>query len=645
MHVAAEAGSQSNKAKSAARGGKAGGGGKEATEMHRGFAVHAYAVHVLPLTGALHPRLPSQPLHAHGSSYHNMEERRVDAAWRKIKPQELDLRGQFDAVFQTHFRFASAHVRDIWNEWSARVSARDSTLANRLTHEIDIEVAAAFQELKATLLRTHPLAATWVLFGERTDPVDMYAYFAPKGGETYSLARGAWIIGAFGKGNHADRTTAYAAFNKYVRWCAAFLAQWNMRSQGTESAHRHHLGEKIAAHRNLGVETRMRWIAEEICDALGSWVDASLGEKKDAVGSHAMRTMSRNAAATFRTLNPLLRAQKGDQVQLPRLEHTVSEQLLMGVSDETQAAVTAPPQELTDRALTLALQGEVSDLFPLVRVGGRTLVLQRSAWLVERDRSMLNAVMGMAPSDREGEPLEEVSRVLLNKWGPSNLTWSTGEIIAPPNGGDGDETDLLGIGEQAVVIGECKANRLSKNDRSLDTNFEERILNKAASQVAVRATHWKEGWRPPGHPGSRADATGLVVTLSSYAGGVWSEPHLRVDDEVVDVAILPLHSLILATSAIPDATSLAEYLNWRTRMFKVGLVSPDELELVLTFVSQGSTVPEEVTDNERLTFRGYELSANAVAELDPRRFRDDNGWRERYITELWKHSNPASPPF
>src|SRR5690625_6005711 len=142
-----------------------------------------------------------------------------------------------------------------------------------------------------------------------------------------------------------------------------------------------------------------------------------------------MRTMSRNAAATFRTLNPLLRAQKGDQVQLPRLEHTVSEQLLMGVSDETQAAVTAPPQELTDRALTLALQGEVSDLFPLVRVGGRTLVLQRSAWLVERDRSMLNAVMGMAPSDREGEPLEEVSRVLLNKWGPSNLTWSTGEII------------------------------------------------------------------------------------------------------------------------------------------------------------------------------------------------------------------------
>src|SRR5699024_10516052 len=81
-----------------------------------------------------------------------------------------------------------------------------------------------------------------------------------------------------------------------------------------------------------------------------------------------------------------------------------------------------------------------------------------------------------------------------------------------------------------------------------------------------------------------------------------------------------------------------------TRMFKVGLVSPDELELVLTFVSQGSTVPEEVTDNERLTFRGYEVSANAVAELDPRRFRDDDGWRERYITGLGEHSNPASRP-
>src|SRR5690625_7532345 len=102
---------------------------------------------------------------------------------------------------------------------------------------------------------------------------------------------------------------------------------------------------------------------------------------------------------------------------------------------------------------------------------------------------MLNAVMGMAPSDREGEPLEEFSRVLLNKWGPSNLTWSTGEIIAPPNGGDGDETDLLGIGEQAVVIGECKADRLSNNDGSLDTTVEERILNHTGSQVAKSATH------------------------------------------------------------------------------------------------------------------------------------------------------------
>src|SRR5690625_1878116 len=115
-------------------------------------------------------------------------------------------------------------------------------------------MSAAFQELKTTLPRTHPPDATCVPFGQRTDPGDMYAYFSPKGGETYSLARGAWIIGAFGKGNHADRTTDYAAFNKYVRWCAAFLAQWNMRSQGTESEHRHHLGEKIAAHRNLCYE-------------------------------------------------------------------------------------------------------------------------------------------------------------------------------------------------------------------------------------------------------------------------------------------------------------------------------------------------------------------------------------------------------
>src|SRR5690625_7967644 len=99
-----------------------------------------------------------------------MEERRVDAAWRKIKPQELDLRGQFDAVFQTHFRFASAHVRDIWNEWFARVSARDSTLANRLTHEIHILVAAAFQEHKNKLLRTHDITVTWVAFVSASDP-------------------------------------------------------------------------------------------------------------------------------------------------------------------------------------------------------------------------------------------------------------------------------------------------------------------------------------------------------------------------------------------------------------------------------------------------------------------------------------------
>src|SRR5699024_1534125 len=101
--------------------------------MHRGLAVHAYAVHVHPLTGAPHPALPSQPIDAHGSSYHNVGARRGEAAWRKINPQELALRGPFAAVFQTHARFASAQGRDIWNEGSASVSGRDSTLASRLT--------------------------------------------------------------------------------------------------------------------------------------------------------------------------------------------------------------------------------------------------------------------------------------------------------------------------------------------------------------------------------------------------------------------------------------------------------------------------------------------------------------------------------
>ncbi len=555
------------------------------------------------------------------------------------------MRGQLDAVSHTHFRFASRRVRDIWNKWADRVSERDFDLADSLTPEIDSEVDIAFQELMRALQRTHPLASTWILFGERTDPFDLQSYATPKGGETYSLARGAWIIGAFGKGEHADRMTAYATFNKYVRWCAAFLAQWNLRSHRNDPAQHHYLGEKIAAHRILGSETRMRWIAEEICDALGTWVDASLGETKEVVGAHIMHNISRNVVSTLRRLGSLANAHRTNPAQITRLDRTASEQLLLELPEETLATVTAPPQELSNRSLTLALQGELSDLCPLVQVGDRTLVLNRSAWIVERDRSMLNAVMGMAPSDREGEPLEEISRALLEKWGPSDLAWSTGDVIAPRGGGNGDETDLFGLGAQAVVIGECKANRLSKNDRSLDANFEGRILDKAASQVALRISHWKAGWRPPEHLNAPAEATGLIVTLSSYAGGVWSEPHLHVNDEVVDVAVLPLHSLILAASVIPDAASFTEYVNWRTRILTIGLVAPDELELALTFASQGSTVPEQAAENERLTFRGYELSANAVAELDPRLFAGDANWRERYFTEIWKHSTPASPPW
>lgn len=570
------------------------------------------------------------------------------ANWQKLDPGDRTFLDKLDErVMRTHFSFAGKSVRETWRMWLDHMSARDLAAATQLLPKIEDELDVAFNELKESLSKVHPSAARWILPGEDDGTGKFHSYVMPRGGETFSRSRGAWLIGVFGAGENLDRNSALTAFNKYVRWSAAFLVRWHILSDFGNGMGSHTLGESIAAHRILGVETRMSWIADEICRQLGRWVDDEHRGAVDTLGSAVMERISLNASMSIGEVKGLFESMEEDSLGRANVVYSFSERLLQGVPSKTIESLTAKHQELTDRHLHAALEGELPDLRPVVRVAGENLVLNRSAWLVERDHPMMNVLMESLPSDRFGKPLEDISAALLGRWGPDEFVWRPSITITQWESGkgsrNGDDVDVLGLSDEIAIICECKANRLSQNNFSLDANFDSKILQKAASQVALRTTHWSEGWRDSETSDSSAVATGLIVTLSSYAGGVWSAPKLHHDGELVGICVFPLHALMLAICLIPDPARFASYLNWRTGLLKMGLVTFDELELSLTFTSQGPTAPTGGDHEGRVLFRGYELSSEAVSELDPRTYATDCDWRRTYFNQLWEASEPASP--
>lgn len=547
-----------------------------------------------------------------------------------------------DNAYRTHLRYATATAKTIWHDYVIALHKRESQQVEILRKAIEECAHGTLQELCIALEEIDPRASLELLFGECNDRLNEYR--APKGGETFSLARGAWLIGVFGNGKKVTQYEALKVFNKYVRWVATHLMELHISSTAFEDDDERVLrnaAKQLEINRLVEPETRMMWITDEITKEIGKWAEVNADSCKisESINSKIAEQINMNTVSTTDSLKEAIANRKN------YIPEAFSDMLLNAVPDELLRELTANHQSISPANIQNTLNSDLPTFSPLVELDGKYRVLGRSAWLTQREDALLQLCMQASSQHSQGKVLEDVTTALLQKWGPSSIDWrSSVDLINPKSSKNPDDIDVLGSSTQAVFIGECKANRLSVNNSSVVANFDTVVLTKAASQLATRITHWKSGWRPSDSDKAFADkVAGFITTFSSYGGLLWNAAEVADGNSSVNFGIFPLYSLVLAVSALKTSDQFWKYLEFRVNSMSHGVKNFDELEYMLGFLSDRGNKVNRGQDGASILFRQYELNDRG-AWINPRMYRHKQNWKDEFVIELWKYTEPVTPP-
>lgn len=550
---------------------------------------------------------------------------------RKLVDYEL-IDKLFDSVYQTHYQYAPEAARNIWRDHLYAVMRQDFQKIKRIEEQVACCTRKCLQELCVALEGVSPVGALELLKGECPDRLDEYQL--PKGAESFSLSQGAWMIGVFGNGSDTTRYGALKVFNKYVRWAAATLMENHMKSLlHVNEADRELIQttSHLEASRLVEPETQMMWIAAEITDEIGKWVDLNADRISNPgiLTSKIAAQINKNVSMAAKVLS------ETDRNNSRSMPISFSEMLLEGVPEDLIQVLTAPSRRITAAELEAALKSDKPNLFPFVKILDKTRVLCRSSWMMRRDDALFRVVMQASPHETEGKVFEDVATALLQRWGPGGITWqSSVNLVSPQSNKKVDDVDILGVSKNMTFICECKANRLSKNNLSVGANFDSVVLNKATSQLETRTEHWNSGWRPKLSGKSIADdVMGFIITFSSYGGLLWNPTGLKNGEPSIQFGTFSLYSLVLAVSILKSPADLTNYFSYRLDAINKRFKASDELEFILGFRSGHTDTPSEVQSDKTFLFRQYELREEGQW-IDPRKYRSSKNWKNKLLQKL-----------
>lgn len=560
---------------------------------------------------------------------------------KRNRVDEEFLRQVYDNACQTHLKYAPAAAINAWHQHVDAVVRQDFQEARKVGKQIECCARDCLEKLCAALKDVSPVGALELLFGERPDR--LYEYQLPTGAEFISLARGAWLIGVFGNGHDSTQYEALKVFNNYVRWVAASLMDTHIKSVSSVNDVDRILTQtasQLETSRLVEPETRMMWVTAEITDEIGKWADANA----DRLSTPGILTSEVTAQINCNVSKATTTLDEAYRNKLRSIPASFSEMLLDGLPEALVKGLTASHRSITATDVEAALKSDAPTTFPFVKILDKARVLSRSSWMLRRDDALFRTAMQESPRETEGKVFEDVTTALLQKWGPTGITWrSSVNLVSPQISKNTDDVDVLGISENTTFIGECKANRLSENNLSVGANFDDKVLTKAASQLEIRTEHWNCGWRPQLLEQALADdLVGFITTFSSYGGLLWNPNAVRNGEQSVHFGIFPLYSLILAASTLKSPTDLRNYFSYRLDLITKGVKASDELEYILGFHSAQPEAPNEEQNGVVVLFRQYELDNQGIW-IDPREYHYRKDWKDKFVGQLWTHTTPVTP--
>lgn len=133
-------------------------------------------------------------------------------------------------------------------------------------------------------------------------------------------------------------------------------------------------------------------------------------------------------------------------------------------------------------------------------------------------------------------------------------------------------------------------------------------------------------------PAPTSNVYGLAVSLHAYGGAVWNHeclPHGDVDHP--DLAVIPVHQLLVAARAMESASELGDYIRFRSTLFDLKILLFDELDILAAYIFSDAAKIKGLIDSApehgARVIRAYGVEHQVVvSDVMP---TTAQGWRNR----------------
>jgi len=277
------------------------------------------------------------------------------------------------------------------------------------------------------------------------------------------------------------------------------------------------------------------------------------------------------------------------------------------------------------------------EAFPLAKIGGTIapVAFREASYVVEL--ALFNLARRRLPVDKERSDLfENVVKRSLKEALPPDVEIPFGDVYCPINGtANKGETDFILKDSESTFVGECKAMAAVPTPSTVIHSFTDHV-GKAVGQLKLRIAALKGGCTVTagGKPWSAPveNVYGLAVPLHSYGGAVWNHeclPESGADHP--DVAVIPIHQLLIVVRAMRSGADLGAYVRFRQHLFALSFELFDELDILAAFMFLGDRTIDQLIEEapehgtKVLRTYGVELEGLISDSMPP----SARAWRRR----------------
>ncbi|MGY1745285.1 hypothetical protein [Blastococcus sp. SYSU D00695] len=258
------------------------------------------------------------------------------------------------------------------------------------------------------------------------------------------------------------------------------------------------------------------------------------------------------------------------------------------------SGMSLPAGSLAGRDFPALMLGGTREVFPLVAYERGVFPASSRDATLAVERPFFELVRRLQGDRARGDLYEEVvarslRAVAAGPLSVPELPLAIGPVAGDRNVSDAGQTDVAlvhGPDPGLVVVGEAKSHLVSTHAATVINAFTQEV-GRAVDQLDLRLGRLAGGstlvtgtgsFTPP----TGASLHGIAVPLHAYASAVLDGAALdQVRGRRHDIAVIPLHQLVLVAQTVRDAGDLERYLVVRANAIRMGVIVWDEIDLLV----------------------------------------------------------------